>query len=559
MTPTEPFNIWTMNVDKYVLLNGIKEITSQMIFEPSTNVFHKEGLFSEEIFGQLGSSQRLIKLGYIELNTKILNPIIYKNTIDIKPIYNSIMQGKTSAKWNEDTKQFDICTKEDPDSDTGYEFFISHFNELEFTKTSSPTRNNKIITIMKAKENNTAIVTKLPVAPAGIRDIKEQRGRISVDEVNKYYNSILAMAQEVKNSFTNPFLAKFYDGIKYNLQLKVYEIYAYWQNFLDGKTGFTQKKYARRAIAYGTRNVVTSAEMTGTDPKDPTFLKNNEVLLPVFQTAKAFQPLVVYFIKTLFYNTIFTFGSTQIPVIDPLTKKIVYVEVNDSEVTKALSTELAEDLISLFQNTKMRLDPVTIKDKNDKEYWVYLIYDDDDSIYIFRNIDEFKNTYNEWSTGRKELMFNENKIRPLTYLEMMYISCYVATIDKYATITRYPAIEIGSIYPAKVIVGSTVPSKVVTWRNQYNNTPIYELPHYPILGNSYLDSSVFHPSQAQGLQADYDGDTISVNGIMSDEANKECEEYYTKSKSLVTLSNTFLKSAETNLTKLVLYNLTRIP
>ena len=352
MTPTEPFNLWLMDVDKYVLLNGLKEVTSQMIFEPSTNMFHKDGLFSEEIFGQLGSPKRLTTLGYIELNTKILNPIIYKNTIDLKPVYNSIMQGKTSAKWNDETKQFDVCTKEDPESNTGYDFFISHFNELVFTKTSSPARNNKILTIIKAQQNNVAIVTKLPVAPAGIRDIKEQRGRISVDEINKYYNSVIAMSQEVKNTFTNKFLAKFYDGIKFNIQLKVYEIYAYWQNFLDGKTGFTQRKYARRAIAYGTRNVVTSAEMTGTDPQDPTFLKNNEVLLPVFQTAKGFQPLVVHALKSMFYNSVFTFGSIQVPAIDPLTKKLLYVEVSDSEVTKALSTELAEDLINLFQNAR---------------------------------------------------------------------------------------------------------------------------------------------------------------------------------------------------------------
>lgn len=504
MTPTEPFNLWLMDIDKYVLLNGLKEVTSQMIFEPSTNMFHKDGLFSEEIFGQLGSPKRLTTLGYIELNTKILNPIIYKNTIDLKPVYNSIMQGKTSAKWNDETKQFDVCTKEDPESNTGYDFFISHFNELVFTKTSSPARNNKILTIIKAQQNNVAIVTKLPVAPAGIRDIKEQRGRISVDEINKYYNSIIAMSQEVKNTFTNKFLAKFYDGIKFNIQLKVYEIYAYWQNFLDGKTGFTQRKYARRAIAYGTRNVVTSAEMTGTDPQDPTFLKNNEVLLPVFQTAKAFQPLVVYALKSMFYNSVFTFGSIQVPAIDPLTKKLIYVEVSDSEVTKALSTELAEDLINLFQNTEIRLNPVTIKDKNDKEYWLYLVYDTGEDIYIFRNIDEFEQSYNSWSTGREDLMFDMNKVHPLTYLEMMYISCCVAANNKYATITRYPAIEIGSIYPAKVVVGSTVPSRVVTMKNQNNNTPVFELSHYPVLGNSYLDSSVFHPSQAAGLQADYD-------------------------------------------------------
>lgn len=498
MKPTAPFNFWTMDPDQFILRNSLKEVTSQMIFEPSSNHFHPEGLFSEEIFGQLGSASRISTLGYINLNTDVLAPVIYKNVIDLKPIYASIMQGKTAAIWNEKTKQFDICTKDFEGADTGYAFFLSHFNELVFDKTSSPTRNNKITTINKARASKTAIVNKLIVSPAGIRDVKEERGKIAVEEVNKLYKTILAMSQEVKNSLNNPFMAKFYDGIKYNLQLKIYEIYAYWGNFLDGKTGFAQRRYARRAIAYGTRNVVTSAEMTGTSPNDPTFLKHNETLLPIFQAAKAFQPLVIHAIRTYFFNTIFTFGSVNVSVIDPETKQLVYAEIKDSELTKALSTELAEDTISMFQNTETRLEPVTIRDKNDKAYWMYLIYDTGDTVEVFRNLDDFKERYERFNPNKK---LNMDYVRPLTYLEMMYLAVEQATNNKYVTVTRYPAIEIGSIYPSKARIGSTVPSREVIYKVNNYDIP---LPHYPILGNAYLDSTVFHPSQAAGLGADYD-------------------------------------------------------
>ena len=505
MEPREPFNIWTMNPSEYIDKHMLKEVTSQMIFEPSSSNFHPYGLFSEEIFGQLGSPARISTLGYINLNTKILSPIIYKNVIDLKPIYNSIMQGKTAAVWNPNTNQFNICTKDTDGADTGFAFFMSHFNELRFDKTSSPTRNNKITTINKSRDNGTAIVSTLLVAPAGMRDIKEERGRITIETINKQYSSILAIAQEVKNGLINPILEKFYDSIKFNLQLKVYEIYQYWSNFLDGKTGFAQRRFARRAIAYGTRNVVTSAEMTGLSPDDPTFLKHNETLLPVFQAAKAFQPLVIYNIKESFYNSIFTFGSTNVPAIDPATKKLVYVEVSDSEVTKALSTELAEDLINQFQNTETRLQPVSIQDKNGKSYWLYLVYDTEDSIFLIRNIDDFIALYEKNIVGNDQnVVFNPNLLRPLTYLEMMYMAVYKATMDRYATITRYPAIEIGSIYPSKVKIGSTIPSRIVMFRNQYSPNMAITYPHYPVLGNAYLDSVVFHPSQAAGLGADYD-------------------------------------------------------
>ena len=55
------------------------------------------------------------------------------------------------------------------------------------------------------------------------------------------------------------------------------------------------------------------------------------------------------------------------------------------------------------------------------------------------------------------------------------------------------------------------------------------------------------------------GDTISVNGLMTEEANNECREYYKEAKSLITLHGTFIKSAATKLTNLMMYNLTRKP
>ena len=53
------------------------------------------------------------------------------------------------------------------------------------------------------------------------------------------------------------------------------------------------------------------------------------------------------------------------------------------------------------------------------------------------------------------------------------------------------------------------------------------------------------------------GDTVSVNGLMSEESTEECVNYYKEPKSLITLRGNFLKSAETNLVRLVMYNLTR--
>lgn len=55
------------------------------------------------------------------------------------------------------------------------------------------------------------------------------------------------------------------------------------------------------------------------------------------------------------------------------------------------------------------------------------------------------------------------------------------------------------------------------------------------------------------------GDTISANGIMSDEANEEIRDYLNKAKSIIGVDGKFLKSVSTDLTDLTFFNLTRIP
>ena len=57
------------------------------------------------------------------------------------------------------------------------------------------------------------------------------------------------------------------------------------------------------------------------------------------------------------------------------------------------------------------------------------------------------------------------------------------------------------------------------------NTEPIQLPEYPILGVKFIDSIQVHASMEPGLTADHDGDTGSLNMILSDEANEEVEKY----------------------------------
>ena len=505
MRELSPANVWLMDVDNFIQRNALKEVTSTFIYAPSSNLFHPQGFFSEEIFGQINSPQRLTTFAYINLNIEILSPHIFKNVIDLKPFYHEVMQGKIYAIFDEVTSELIPSIRENENAGTGFVFFMKQFPKLVFQKTSSATRNNKIKTIDLSRDTGTAIINKMIVSPAGIRDAKEIGGRISIEEINKKYSSLLRTADSIKTAKENPVIEQFYDGIKYNAQLKAYEIYAYYKNLYEGKKGFGQGQYAHRALVYGTRNVITSSQLLGKTPDDPAYHKYDETIVPVFQAAKAFQPLVIHELKRIFYNQIFTLGSTRVPAIDPKTLKVLYIDVTSAQVTEAMSTKTSEDLISLFQNAHMRNKPVIIKDAENKPYYISLVYDLEDEIYSFTNIDNFKELLLK-NEPEKAKMFDMKKVRPLTYVEMIYIATYQATLGKHGTITRYPAIEIGSIYPTKVKVATTVPSRTITFKSQYIPEQEVVMPMYPIVGkSSYLDSCILHPSRTPGLGADYDG------------------------------------------------------
>ena len=133
----------------------------------------------------------------------------------------------------------------------------------------------------------------------------------------------------------------------------------------------------------------------------------------------------------------------------------------------------------------------------------------------------------------------------------------VQSVEKHCLITRYPVIVQGSVYPSKVQIGTTVPSRNVTLLSQYHEAFEVNLARYPILTNKYQDSTILHPCKMKGLSGDYDGDMVSVNGVLLDECNQEIAAYLQHPSSIATANGQLVASAETNVTRLVCFNFTR--
>ena len=511
----DSFNIKLMNVDEFVKKNFLQEVTSPFVHVSSASSFDENGLFSEKIFGPVASQERLIKMGYISLNCRVFHPVIFQNLLALKRFYGEIMSGRAYAKWDTVQKDLVRASDEEEGADTGYAFFLKYFPQIKFDKNASLRRNDKIEVINKYKD--VLMIDKCIVAPAGIRDLKDEDSRMEKDSINTLYISLLERAKAMpKGADIDPI----YDQVHYSIQHKVLEIYEYLLEFVRGKRGFFESRLGARSVAQGTRNVITSATLEASSPSSPQYHHLDEIKIPLYQAAKGYSSLTMYWLKTIFYSSIIQNGADNIPVINPETMRLEYVTIDDKDKDSMLTAEGIMKTLDRFRDVEYRWRPVSVN-ANGKKYYLYLVYDDGKNVYTIRNLEEFKMIYKS-AKGKEP---DASKIRPLSYVEMVYIATYFASRNRYGTCTRYPITDEGSIFVAKTHLTSTAPARVVNWITNIETDESVELPEYPIVGNSFIDAVMFHPSRRAGLSADYDGDTVSWIPIMSDEANEECEKY----------------------------------
>ena len=542
-----PINIELMDVDDFVRRHQCKQVTTMFIKESTSNEFHSQGLFSEDIFGQIGSTDRLINFGFIDLHTKVFHPTIYGHLLRLKALYGEIISGKTYAKFDKELKDFISCDENDEEGGTGYKFFIDNFKNIVFKKNASVTQNDKVDLINKYR--NICMIDKCLVMPAGLRDMNVDDGKPASDSINKLYASLINYTQAMPSIGSE---SDIFDGVRFAIQKKVNEIYDFIFEMIEGKYGFFQRKYGSRNLALGTRNVISPADMSGASPDDPQYLKCDEVKLPLFEACKMYQPLVIYNLKQLFFSDIFSQFSDKVSMIDPKTFDLVYQPISEDEKNKFLTTEGLEKILSLFRDKETRYNPVVCYNEDDKPYYLYMVYDTKDTIRFVRSVSQLMNEFQE-----KHIPYKASCLRPMTYAELIYAATYRATMDKCAIVTRYPAMEIGSAVPCKAHLMSSNPSRTVTVILA-GGTDEMVLPEYPILGKPFNDSAVLHPSILKGLGADFDGDTVSVNGVLSKEANKEIYEHLDSIERFVH-PNTSLFPKHTDLIALTVFNLSRDP
>lgn len=490
----------------------LKPVTTGQIFQNDNN-FHPEGLFSTEVFGPVGSEQRLRTFGRLDLNLDILHPLIYLTVISLKSFYRQIMEGTVTAEF--DTKKGEFFKSTSSKADTGYSFFLKHMESLKFEGTGSEHRDFKIKLFNKSIKEKSHITRNLLVLPAGIRDYTiDDSGKPSEDEVNTFYRRILSQANVV-----DPLRSKrtpgVYDGAAIGIQKSVVELYEYLKSLLDGKNKLILDKWVGRKTFNSTRNVISAYVETSTSLKDDRRIGYNETLIGLHQYSRAAAPKSIFEIKNKYVKDIFPDNSRSafLTNVKTLKKEEVVSTSMQREYDLYTSPEGLEKLIASLGNIDLRELPLTT---NKGKHYLGLIYEDGKHFKFFQDIDELPDG------------FSKDNVRPINLFEFIYCSIYHMNGKYPGFVTRYPITGYGSIYPSWIRFTTTTKTKVLRelgpdWQPMEGDEWLASA--FPLLGKEHLNTMVVHSAHLGKLGGDYDGDACSLTMVLSDEAIAEIEEF----------------------------------
>lgn len=519
---------------------GAKDLSWAGANKLSSNL-SEDGLFSVSIFGRVGSEERDTRFSYVNIRTEIFHPLIYKNLKKLKGLYADIIATKKYARW--DDKEKDFVVADEIEGNTGFSFFVKHWRDIKFKRTGSEKRDDRIKLIEKYKAD--AMVDKILILPAGLRDIRMgSNNRLEFDEINDIYRRIISVSR-VTTSTNESVNSTVLDYSRFQLQNGFNAAYDLFSEMLKGKGGFIQKKWAKRRVFNGTRNVISSMNTSKNVLGDPNEYRNSDTVVGLYQALKGALPLTISHLRNNILSDIFSMdmSSNTVNLVDKKTLKSSQVRVSPITKDKWTTTDGLEKVMNMMTDEYARHEPIDVEG-----YYLALIYKGPDKTFkVFNDIDQLPEG------------FDKSFVEPISLAELLYISTYQALKRIKVIVTRYPVAGLGSTYPSNVFVKTTntLESRQELGDDWTSKGPEFIAPAFPVKSDrNFLQTMIPSIVRIAGLVADYDGDTTSGLFLYTDEAINEIDGILHSRNAYIDPSGGLRTSASTDTVNLVLRNLT---
>jgi hypothetical protein len=532
-----PFNIeLLLPTDSDV--RGMRPVKVLDINDGFSKNFHPDGLFSTETFGKVGEERRNRLFSYINMHISVFHPVIYKALLDLKSLYGDIIAGTGYAVFDPETNDFE---KSDvTQGETGFAFFVKHFEKIKFESRPSAKREFNIAVVNKYRTN--CLMDKLVVMPAGLRDYTlDENNKPSEDEINGLYRRVLSVAGIIENVNAKSNI-EYLDSTRYGLQQRVNEIYAYIVNLLEGKSKLIQGKWASRKIFDSTRNVI-SPHVSKTDEFfTGKTVSSNQTIVGIYQYLRCIMPLAVKHVRDTYLQKVFLGPNAPAVLVNKKTLKKEMVQLDPRYYDEWMTYEGLEKIMARFGQEELRDDVLEIGN-----HYIGLLYRNGKSVKFVQDIDELP--------PDTDLKIARENLTPITFCELLYLSVFADASSIPCLLTRYPVTGYGSIYPSYVYLKTTVRADTVQVLGD-DWEPIGTAYEFPIKGEQYFNAMSPSTTHVARLGADYDGDTCSLICLLSEDAKAEVKKKLHSRDYYVGVNGRMAFSAGNDIIDLVLANVT---
>lgn len=527
-----PFNLDLLILDANQV-KGVKQIEVLDIFEPSSTNFHPKGLFSVDIFGKVGDEIRNRMYAYIDMGTEVFHPLIYKELVSLKELYGKIINGTAYAVF--DPKLKDFVASDMIQGKTGFQFFLSHFKELQFEERPSTSRSFSIKFINRYRDN--ATMRYLIVQPAGLRDmVVKPNGQREEDDINTFYRQALSIGNIAKELSRQKDTEQL-DALRSRLQLVFLNLYQYLINMTLGDGKLIQAHWVSRTIFNTSRNVITSAIPKPKRLFDERNIGMNDNLVGLYQYIRGVFPVFVFYLRQ-YASKVFTGPNTPALLVNRKTLAKEQVTINPIHYDQWFTQVGVEGLLNQFETPELRDEAIEIEGN-----YFGLLYRDEKVFKFFQDIAELPS------------QLDRKKVKPITFAELFYLVIAQYAKTTYSMMTRYPVINNGGVYPGKNYLKTTVESDSLRRLDDQWQVTDEVFQEFPILGRTYFSSLSPPTPHLARAGADFDGDMMDYEVPMTMEAIEEISSLLKSANYYVGVDGRMNYSVETVVNKLLFQEL----
>jgi len=323
-----------LDIDRFIERKNIQPVTTSAYYEGSgRSTFHSSGLFSEEVFGRVGSRDRKKHYGYINLKLPFIHPESYKILTKINPDLTKFILNKETYNI-ENGKLI-----KDENGISGAFHFIQNFDKIDFDniKTEKP----KHVDYLKRNVDK-IFITKFLVLPAGFRDIQMTGGKklIQHSEINELYVKLINQANMLTpdlESFDPELMGSLFN----NTQRTLISINSWLKERLKGKQGLV-RGMLKKVTDFSARLVITPSNK----------LDMGYIGLPVQVILKLYEPFFIHHVlrkdrDNLIKNIIQKYLDVE--EVDTNTIKRFVNKINETpmdvdSITENILVEIAEKI-----------------------------------------------------------------------------------------------------------------------------------------------------------------------------------------------------------------------